>query len=62
MSMKTYKSCIVVALSSKGMTQPDVIQEIIHVQHQTSNTILHPKREIKPLLNSLIIEKALQIH
>lgn len=56
MSAQTYKGCIVETLSSKGVTQPDVVLEIIHVQHQTPNTILQHR---KPLLNSLIIEKQL---
>lgn len=58
MSAQTYESCIIEALSSKGMAQPNVILEIIHVQHQTSNTILQKNTTSEQML---IIERAMLI-
>jgi hypothetical protein len=38
-----YKGSIVIAVSIEGMAQPHIIIEIIHVKHQTSDTILQNK-------------------
>ena len=41
--VETYESCKVVAVSSEGMTQPNVILEVIHIKHESSNAILQEK-------------------
>jgi hypothetical protein len=41
--VETYESCEVVAVSSKGVTQPNVILEVIHIKHESSNAVLQEK-------------------
>lgn len=49
----TYKSCEIVTLATKRVTQPNVTFEVIHIKHQPSNTILHKDPEIKLLIEIL---------
>jgi hypothetical protein len=37
---RTYKSSEVVALALQGVAEPDIIIEVIHIQHQSPHSIL----------------------
>lgn len=55
--LEYYKCSEVVALATKRMTEPDIILEIIHIQHQSPHSILYHNPILKNTINSSRIHK-----